>query len=284
MLKRTLFITLCLVMVFSLSAFAGEGSDTVGGGKLLPQLRYGYSVSKWDTHSDDVLMKHWDVKAHTYYAQVNWGILDNVDIIALVGGRSAKSEADTVVTFFIPLNFAEETDYVPMLMWGVGVKGTFYRADNGFYVGGGALFTNAISDDYSIKLSLNGAELFESGDIYHRNVYKLTPEIHAGWRFNNGLTPYVGADYSWTRSIMESDAGLNVEYRMRNPFAMFAGIDYLLMDRLYVNVEGRTNFIDGWGIETGLGYKFDLCAKPAPAPAPAPAPVIEPKIEPMSKN
>ncbi len=228
-------------------------------------------------------MQHWNVKANTYYAQVNWGILDNVDVIALVGGRSAKSEAEALVPFIIPLNFAEETDYVPMFMWGVGVKGTFYRADNGFYVGGGALFTHAISNDYSITLSLNGAELFESDEIYHRNVYKLTPEIHAGWHFDNGVTPYIGADYSWTRSIMESDDGLEVEYTMQNPFAMFAGIDIFFNDKVYFNVEGRTNFTDGWGIDTGLGYMFDLCAKPAP-PVVEPAPVIEPKLEPMSKN
>ena len=35
-------------------------------------------------------------------------------------------------------------------MWGIGVRGTFFRSDNGFYVGGGALFTHSRSADYSI--------------------------------------------------------------------------------------------------------------------------------------
>ncbi len=54
MLKKSLFLALSLLLVFSFSAFAGEGSDTVGGGKLLPQLRYGYSVSDWDTVSTEM--------------------------------------------------------------------------------------------------------------------------------------------------------------------------------------------------------------------------------------
>ncbi len=89
MIKKSFFVTLALMLVFSLSAFAGEGSDTVGGGKLLPQLRYGYSVSDWETHSrQPSVFSHWEVDAHNYYAQVNWGILNNVDLVALVGGRS----------------------------------------------------------------------------------------------------------------------------------------------------------------------------------------------------
>jgi len=35
MLKKALFLTLSLLLAFSVSSFAGEGSDTVGGGKLL---------------------------------------------------------------------------------------------------------------------------------------------------------------------------------------------------------------------------------------------------------
>ncbi len=74
-----------------------------------------------------------------------------------------------------------------------------------------------------------------------------------------------------------------VDYHLDDPVYVFVGLDHFINDRLYLNVEGRTNFDDGWGIESGIGYMFDLCAKPV-APAPAPAPVIEPKLEPMSKN
>src|SRR4030065_2229832 len=92
MLKKSLLLALSLLLVFSLSAFAGEGSDTVGGGKLLPQLRYGYSATDWVTNNA-TLFADWDFNGHNYYAQVNWGILNNVDLIALVGGRSVSSES-----------------------------------------------------------------------------------------------------------------------------------------------------------------------------------------------
>ncbi len=95
MIRKSLLVTLALMLVFSLSAFAGEGSDTVGGGKLLPQLRYGYSVSDWETHSSAATdFEDWDITAHNYYAQLNWGVLNNLDLIAIVGGRSVSAESD----------------------------------------------------------------------------------------------------------------------------------------------------------------------------------------------
>ncbi len=43
-----------------------------------------------------------------------------------------------------------------MFMWGLGVKTTFFRADNGFYVGGGALFTHSFSRDFDFSMSNTG--------------------------------------------------------------------------------------------------------------------------------
>jgi hypothetical protein len=278
MLKKSLFVTLALMLVFSLSAFAGEGSDTVGGGKLLPQLRYGYSATEWDTHT--LLaggLSDWDFAAHDYYMQVNWGILNNVDLIGIVGGQSLRMETESGI-------MEGETDWAPMFMWGLGVKGTFFRADNGFYVGGGALFTHSFGDDINYAEYMNGT-LFLTWDVT-MSVYRLTPELHAGWHIKDtGLTPYIGVDYTWSKAVGDwvgAPAG-EVKYRMDDPVYMFVGLDHYITDRLYLNVEGRTNFAGGWGIEGGIGYMFDLCAKPV-APAPAPAPVIEPKLEPMSKN
>ncbi len=139
MLKKSLFLALSLLLVVSFSAFAGEGSDTVGGGKLLPQLRYGYTVSDWRTVSADVAgFRDWDVNTHSYYAQLNWGVLENVELVGLVGGQSLMMESDE------PFDGESiESDWGPMFMWGLGVRATFFRADNGLYVGGGALFTHS---------------------------------------------------------------------------------------------------------------------------------------------
>ncbi len=122
------------------------------------------------------------------------------------------------------------------------------------------------------------------------NIYRLTPELHAGWHIGDtGLTPYIGVDYTWSKAMVTEwvEIGASVtheiEFHMDDPVFMFVGLDHYITDRLYLNLEGRTNFNDGWGIEGGIGYMFDICAKPV-APAPAPAPVIEPKLEPMSKN
>ncbi len=38
-----------------------------------------------------------------------------------------------------------------MFLWGLGFKATFFRADNGLYVGGGVLFTHSFSNDFDLK-------------------------------------------------------------------------------------------------------------------------------------
>jgi hypothetical protein len=273
MFKKSLLLALSLLLVCSFSAFAGEGSDTVGGGKLLPQLRYGYSATEW--HTNDVgTFYDWDFGSHDYYAQLNWGVFDNLDVFALVGGRSIRMETQggTLVG---------NADTTGTLLWGFGVKGTFFRADNGFYVGGGAFFTHSLATGFTLS-QYNAGVPFGEFDFEY-SAYTITPELHAGWHIKDtGLTPYIGVDYTSSRAKLES-AGIDAVLRMDDPVYMFAGLDHYITDRLYLNVEGRTNFTGGWGIGGGIGYLFDICPKPAP-PVVEPAPVIEPKLEPMSKN
>ncbi len=291
---KKIFLTALLVTVLSMSAFAGEGSDTVGGGKLLPQLRYGYGVSTWET--DDWDFTSPDISSHRYYAQVNWGILDNVELVALAGGESFTMEDSLSVV--IPgvgyLYASEKTEWADSFMWGIGARGTFWRSDSGLYVGGGALFTHTRPADYSaaIWVSIETVPFppiisaYDTGDVYRTDIYRLTADLHAGWHIGDtGLTPYAGVDYTWARMHTEFTVpgGNEFDYELKHPWGIYAGADYFLNDRLYLNVEGRSDFADGWGLETGFGYMFDLCAKPV-APAPAPAPVIEPKLEPMSSK
>jgi hypothetical protein len=292
---KKIILTALLVMALSMCAFAGEGSDTVGRCKLLPQLRYGYTVSTWKTHDNGALTSP-DYSAHSYYVQANWGILDNVELVGLAGGRSFMMEdaATVVVPGGFILNESETTEWARSFMWGLGARGTFWRSDSGFYVGGGALFTHTRATDYGANIYVS-VEIppfppitmdADTGDIYHTDIYQLTADLHAGWHIKSiGLTPYIGADYSWARMVTEYE-GIDgkVESHPRHPWGIYAGVDYFLNDRLYLNAEGRSDFADGWGVETGIGYMFDLCKKPAPAPEPAPAPVIEPKLEPMSSN
>jgi len=284
-----------LVLALPVFALAGEGSDTVGGGKLLPQLRYGYDVSSWKTHDNGALTNP-DYASHSYYLQVNWGILENVELVGLVGGRSFMMEDSTTVVVpgaFI-LRESEKTEWADSFLWGLGVRGTFWRSDSGLYVGGGALFTHTRAADYGSRIFAS-VEIppfapiimdTDTGDIYHTDIYQLTADLHAGWHIKSiNLTPYLGVDYTWARMVTEYDGvDSKVESYPDHPWGIYAGADYFLNDRLYLNVEGRSNFSDGWGVETGFGYLFDLCKKPEPAPEPEPTPVIEPKLEPMSSK
>ncbi len=281
MFKKSLLLTFLLLLVVSFSAFAGEGSDTIGGGKLLPQLRYGYSTANWESPDEWMVpLRSAVFDSHDFYLQCDWGIFENVDLIAVVGGQALRYETEDAT-------WEGETGRESMFMWGLGFRTTFFRADNGFYVGGGALFTHSFGDDFVFDQYIGG--VYDASWDIEMSVYRLTPEIHAGWHIGDtGLTPYLGADYTWTRMVTEwSEIGVGdfhkITFKTDKPFFFFAGIDYHFNNRLYVNLEGRANFNGDWGIGTGVGYLFDICAKPV-APAPAPAPVIEPKLEPMSKN
>jgi len=250
--------------------FAGSGSDTVGACKLLPQVRYSFIQNRYDTRNDDYYRGDWNVESSSVYLQLDYGVTDNVDVYGLVGYKHIHvgKESD---------NYDVDFD---AFLWGAGVKATFYRADNGFYVGGNFLFTQSITpnkrnDTWNYHTYWN--ELNAKGDIF------------AGWRFEKiGLTPYVGVEYLWAMAHIEQRSNgddincASFYLNQPHPVGVYVGVDYLLNDRLFINLEG--NMINRWGGSVGIGYMFDICGKPAPAPEPAPAPVIEPKLEPMSKN
>ncbi len=120
---------------------------------------------------------------------------------------------------------------------------------------------------------------------------RIKGDVHMGWHIGDtGLTPYFGVEYNWTKANFElhgitpADTTLNVVFHEEYPLGVYAGIDYLVNDKLYFNLEG--NFIHRFGGSFSVGYRFDLCGRPEPVPPPppAPAPVIEPKLEPMSQN
>jgi hypothetical protein len=284
-------------MAFSMFAFAGEGSDTIGACKMLPQLRYTYAENHYDSDSFwikeflfDGAENDWKVREHDFVVQLNWGVHDNVDLYAFVGGRIAHAEGTGDLG--PGTEFKYTSDLGGNFIWGVGVKGTFYRSPGGFYFGGGLSFINAFTDDSRYyKFYVNDAFVTSYKGIfsYKSNVMHATADLHAGWNFKNiGLTPYVGVEYRWTKANIEAKAnGAPFTYDSTmeedQPFGVYVGVDYLLKDRIYFNLEG--NMINRWGGSMSVGYLFDICAKPEPAPAPiAPAPVIEPKLEPMTKN
>jgi hypothetical protein len=287
MAKKIFFVSLILLVV-SASAFAGEGSDTIGACKLLPQLRYSYYEADMSLNRDTIPSVYdnldWRKKVHTATLQVNYGIIDNLDVFAFVGARLAgekSAEEMTVGRGERDFRF----DLGSGFTCGVGVKGTFYRMDNGLYFGGGAAF------EYSANTKIRDLETTfggitrsddDSGLHWADSDYTIIADLHAGWAFKKiGLTPYVGVEYLWNREYMKL-----IEFDNKytgstdTPVGVYVGLDYLVNDRIYFNAEGH--MIDRWGGSVSVGLLFDLCEKPAPAPAPVPAPVIEPKLEPMS--
>lgn len=228
-------LTIVLIIAFATGVWAGEGSDTVGGGKLLPQLRYGYGVSTWktnDTITNPPLTSP-EYSSHRYYDQANWGILENVELVALAGGKSFTMEdsATLVVPGIGFFSTGETTEWADSFMWGLGVRGTFWRSDRGLYVGGGALFTHTRATDYGATFFVS-AEIppippitmeIVFGDIFRTDIYQLTADLHAGWHIGDtGLTPYAGVDYTWARMHTELafPGGNEFDYEPKHPWGI----------------------------------------------------------------
>jgi hypothetical protein len=288
---KKIMLAVFLVVALSTVAFAGEGSDTLGACKLMPELRYSYfeTPTNGDTFAGGL---DWEMREHDAIFQLSWGALNNLDLYAFVGGRICAEVAgfydDGVNTHEIVFDVGEG------VTTGLGVRGTFWRSSGCFYVGGGASFTYAQTHGKrGIKMYENGVVFWDSlpdgGVYFNEQHFSVTADLHAGWNFAAiGLTPYLGVEYRWINdNVTTKNIGTPVHsmyvFREKYPVGVYVGLDYLIANRLNLNLEGH--MINRWGGSVGVGYVFDICGAPEAAPvAPAPAPVIEPKLEPMSKN
>jgi hypothetical protein len=306
MKKKFAFISLIsiLALVFSMPAFAGEGSDTIGACRLMPELRYSYYETPMvtDNWSFFDLLKEpvdvdWRAKEHSAVVGLTWGAMDNLDLYTFVGARICSELEATNDDFPTGTtttgDFRAEFDLDTGFTCGLGVRGTFFRADNGFYVGGGASVTYALTHGHKdYEEYVDGTLIYDAidnGFYYQEQNLAAVADLHAGWNFKNiGLTPYVGAEYRWNKAYVKEKYDFaytpdhyDITFREQKPVGVYVGLDYRIGNRLNLNLEGH--MINRWGGSFAVGYLFDICGKPEPyVPAPAPAPPIEPKLEPMS--
>jgi len=208
---KKIALTALLVTALSISAFAGEGSDTVGGGKLLPQLRYGYSVSAWKTtitgaHQPGLFVSpllRAGQLGHPGKTSSSWA-----------GRRPVLHDGGFRDFTCYPTDnhFRGRNDRLGRsFMWGLGVRGTSggQTADSISVaarsspipappITGGSFAAYR----YSAGPPVIGEG--DTGDIFNTDIYQLTADLHAGWHIKSiGLTPYVGVDYTWARMVTE---------------------------------------------------------------------------------
>jgi outer membrane protein W len=227
-------------------SFAGTGGDTIGGKRLLLKMRYAYFEDDFETDWEEIWEEadeDFDFSSHSVYLQLDYGITDYVDIYGLLGYK--RVDFDTGENDF-------DGDFDTFL-WGVGLKSTFYRAEKGFYVGGGLGVTHAFTPDKQ-KIYYYGDDYFEYSEI------NLTADVHAGWRFPCGFSPYLGVEYRYTwlnlerihdNGEIDDDSG---RFEQENNLGVFVGLEYLINDRFFLNVEGH--MVNRWGGSFGVGYMF----------------------------
>ncbi len=297
MLKR-LVLAAFLVAAFSVCALAGEGSDTLGACKLMPELRYSYFETPMVNHDIGIGTNgtseyfDWWARDHAATVGVTWGVIDNLDLYTFVGARICYTMEGRASIY--PVDFKEVFEFGSGFTCGLGVRGTFWRSPNGFYVGGGTSVTYALTHGKRhLKIYEAGVLVWDSlsdeGYYFQEQNLAVVADLHAGWHIKNtGLTPYFGVEYRLNQAYVKArsiyiDGSDCTTFYEKYPVGVYVGLDHMIAERLYLNVEAH--MINRWGGTATIGYVFDICGKPEPVPvAPAPAPVIEPKLEPMSKN
>ena len=87
----------------------------------------------------------------------------------------------------------------------LGVKGTFYRAPNGFYFGGGSLVYVMRSPTITCTSgrARTEARTLTPRSKYRDTDYAVTADLHAGWHIaDTGLTPYLGVEYRYEQEYL----------------------------------------------------------------------------------
>jgi hypothetical protein len=296
-MAKKLFLISLVVLAFSVTAFAGEGSDTIGACRLLPELRYAYyetpmrvtlhpeSSVALPSYDDD-----WRLKEHDVTLQVTYGLTDNIDLYTFLGARlgAEKTGSSSIMIGTVRTPQDNLFDLDSGFICGAGIRGTFYRWPNGLYLGGGLSLTYAVTDNHRpLKQRGPGGSYTDTGLRFRDTDYAVAADLHAGWHIGDtGLTPYLGVEYRYELEYLyaykQGDGNYVNDHRMesKNPVGVVVGLDYLLNDRLYFNVE--TQMVKRWGGSFSVGYMFDLCAVPVvPAVVPE-APVPAPQLVPMS--
>jgi hypothetical protein len=305
MIKKFAFVSFIslIVLALSLPVFAGEGSDTIGACKLQPELRYSYYETPMVTDNWPVLEypgvpvdADWRAKEHSAVVNLTWGAMDNLDLYTFVGARIASTIEGTVDDYVdgpgTTTDWKMVFDLQSGFTCGLGVRATFFRADNGFYVGGGASVTYALTHGKKHYREYEGDtrtydSIYDNNTYYQEQNLAAVADLHAGWTFKNiGLTPYIGAEYRWNKAYVkerytDASGDRDITFREQKPFGVYVGLDYRMKNGLYFNVE--SHMINRWGGSASVGYLFDICGAPV-APPVIIEPVIEPKLEPMSKN
>jgi hypothetical protein len=305
-MKKSFLFVLPILLIFSMSALAGEGSDTIGACKLMPELRYSYYEVPMVTEQGNLFNgfvydkadQDYNAREHSAVFGLTWGVTDNLDLSTFAGARiSSNLKGTQSIDFGPPLGAVDsETLLNPDegFTCGLVIKGTFWRSPGGFYLGGGASVVYGITEFRGVSLygeKTVGASFIEflaidESYIQEQNLAAVA-DLHAGWNFKNiGLTPYLGVEYRWNKAYIKGeDSGNNsvdITLREEKPVGVYVGLDYRIGDRLNVNLE--SHLINRWGGSVSVGYLFDLCGPPAPIPPVVPEPVIEPKLEPMSSK
>ncbi len=69
----------------------------------------------------------YNLTTHDVYAQLNWGVHPNIDLIGLAGARFDALHADVLDIPLAGININADYGYSPNFLYGLGVKATFFR-------------------------------------------------------------------------------------------------------------------------------------------------------------
>ena len=254
-------IVMAATMTANLSAVGFLGTPTAEFGKGKWSLGYDYSYSSQDTSKEKAKytivgdetgtfkfnLRDFNLQRH--YASIGYGLNDNWDVYFKLGVADLKSEGkDYELDSVWSINFDND------MAWGWGTRYTFLKQNK--ITWGAAIQMNWL-DTESLSKDRNQKKKIYSFDSYDLLISAGPTIDMGGWKVYGGpFYYYLDGEYNYKLK----DSGLleyfeSADLKADQNVGAFIGSVIKLSENLDWTVEYATTF-DGWGVGTGIAWKF----------------------------
>jgi hypothetical protein len=259
---KSKFAVLCFVVALtgaSALAVGFIGTPTAEMGKGQWGVGFNYSYSSQDLNRKSFTGSGWDDKlkltdfnVQRYYGTLSYGIDDCWDIYVQLGFADVKANA---VDTWAGGRDEYGTNFDNDFAWGWGTKVTLAKQDK---IDWGATFQMNWLDTSgsNYRTGWGGNDYVADIDVYDFLIAVGPTVDMGGWQLYGGpYYYYLSGDYDF-KDVYTGGVD-RVESHLRNSdFGGFIGTKFNLTSNISANIEGSSNLGNGWGIGTGVTFKF----------------------------
>jgi hypothetical protein len=249
-MRSSLAVILAFILVLSAAA-AFASSQPVGGvataqpGKVDLSAGYFYSKDKWDSNTVD---GNATIKTNMYYGQLGYGVAPGWDVYLRAGATESKGEGDldlkSNAKFFASVGFHGRLfEYKP---WNLAF---------------GPVGNLAFYENYSERSSAMVGGAQASGTLGLKDHYSADIGFGFQWKPIKGWTIFGGPFYHYDTAKLEYSYSRGGRYfsdsdnvHTKKPFGPRLGLNIMLTNDLYLQIEGQSREYVSGGASIGLNF------------------------------